>query len=99
MIEHIFQADYELVDEREVCRPDDTKPCTESDIDSKFDADVNALCQWLGVDELTAGMSIALNLREALSIMPRRRQRRDSYTSLQKYLHDTLKVKLTINKK
>lgn len=59
--------------------------------------DVKALCAYMGVEALRTGMSIRMSLREILGIVPRKRERLDSYASFQNYLKDELGVVLTLS--
>lgn len=65
-------------------------------IPDKFQDDLYALANYIGVDKLKSGLCIDLTLAELLSIVPRKRRRTDAYDSLVKYLKDELNINLTI---
>lgn len=98
--ENIFQADYEVAETwrgHNGANDQGNHPATKVIIPKQFIDDVKALCDYSGYTELTPGMTIRMSLREALSIMPRRRKRLDSFQSLIRFLHDEMAVTLIIN--
>ncbi|MFI3331860.1 MAG: hypothetical protein SNH07_00490 [Rikenellaceae bacterium] len=64
-------------------------------IPAKFKADVERL-QELYKKEFVAGLSINWTLQQALEILPKDRQRVDSYNALAKYLKNERGIELTI---
>lgn len=66
-------------------------------IPEQFKDDIDALCSFLGVKELEAGMMIKATLSEVKDIMPRKRPCIDSYLSLVNYLKDSMGVDLLIS--
>ncbi len=61
----------------------------------KFREDIAILENLFG-DKFTTGFCINYPLQEALIILPRDRQRVDSYNALAKYLHNERGIELTI---
>ncbi len=64
-------------------------------IPRKFREDINTLQELFG-DKFTAGLCINWTLQQALEVLPRDRQRVDSFDSLAKYLLNERGVSLTI---
>lgn len=97
--ENIFQADYEVVESwrgRDGANEEGNHHTTKIIIPKQFKDDVNALCVYAGLSELATGMTLTMSLQEALSIMPRKRARIDSYKQLVKFLNDEMGVTLII---
>lgn len=98
--ESIFQADYEVV---RVWRGFDgandegNHPTKKVIVPEQFKDDVDALCEYSGLTELSPGTRIKLSLQEALGILPRERRRIDSYKSLVRFLQDEMGVTLNIH--
>lgn len=63
-------------------------------VPQEFFSDIMALTLKYG--ELKDGQEIEISLRDALEIMPRRRERSDAYHKLQKYLSEVRNIVLTI---
>lgn len=62
----------------------------------RFQGEIKALCDYAGVESLTPGMQIKMSLQEILTVIPKTRQRTDSYNSLVGFLRDEMAVELTI---
>lgn len=91
----ILQGDYEST---EAGRRTDIACVKENDIGCPFDADVNALTEYCR-GKLEPGTVVELTLRQALKLMPRRRERSDAYLALAKWLEREKNVKLVITSK
>ena len=65
-------------------------------IPKEFEGDVKALCDYAGITELKRGMAIRMSLQEILAIIPKARQRIDSYKQLIKFLNDEMGVALAL---
>lgn len=75
-------------------KPISITPGNNEPVPQEFFADIMALTLKFGI--LRDGQEIEIPLREALEIMPRRRERSDAYNKLQKYLHTARNIVLTI---
>lgn len=85
---------------REVCdRPCDITPTITHIVPDKFMEDVKLLSAYVGVDQFVSGLSIEVSLNELLSVVPRKRRRKDAYDALVKYLKDERNIVLTIKSK
>lgn len=95
-----YQLDYqgvnELTGESGPLAPKPEKMLNKTIIPRQFEADVKALCEYAGITELTPGMAIKMTLREALSVIPRKRARLDSYKALIGFLANEIDVTLFI---
>lgn len=80
---------------REVCdRPCDMTPTITHIVPDKFMEDVGLLSAYVGVDQFVSGLSIEVSLNELLSVVPRKRRRKDAYEALVKYLKDERNISL-----
>lgn len=96
ILNNIFQADYESPAlERE--KYGTLEKQSHAMVPKGYADDVKALCAYMGVEALRTGMSIRMSLREILGIVPRKRERLDSYASFQNYLKDELGVELVLS--
>lgn len=99
--ETIFQADYEVVESwrgRDGANVEENHQNTVKIIvPEQFRDDVKALCDYSGLSELHRGMEIKMSLQEALSVIPRKRRRVDSYNALIEFLSSEMGVNLIIN--
>lgn len=94
-----YQLDYEgvqLTGKLALLAPKPAPIVCKTIIPDKFKEDVDALCKYCGFTELASGVEITMSLREAVKLMPRKRQRIDSYKSLIKFLHDEMDVILIV---
>ena len=64
-------------------------------IPEKFKGDIKRLTQYTG-RKLCSGLSIDIELKELLEILPRERRRKDSYDKLVKFLSEEMNITLTI---
>lgn len=62
----------------------------------KFRDDVDALKNYIGIENFKVGNIISVSLQELLTIIPKKRKRIDSYNSLVKYLSDERGITLDI---
>lgn len=96
-----YQLDYqgvnELTGESGALAPKPITMLSKTIIPGHFEDDVKALCDYAGIAELTPRMTIKMTLREALSVIPRKRARIDSYKALIGFLTDEMEVNLIIN--
>lgn len=85
------------LDRQESAKPDviNTKIAQETSVPRKFWEDIATLQELFG-EKFSTGLCINYTLQEALQILPRERQRVDSYDSLAKYLHNERGIELTI---
>lgn len=82
---------------REVCdRPCETSKTITYIVPDKFKEDIKLLAAYVGVDRFESGLSIEVTLNELLSIIPRKRRRKDAYDALVKYLKDERNIILNI---
>lgn len=97
-LDNLFQCDYESHENRgsvgAFARPN--QQVIASVIPKEYEADVNALCAYAGVDKLMDGMTIKMTLQEILGIIPKKRARIDSYRMLTQFLKETLNVDLIL---
>lgn len=83
---------------REACdRPCDITPTITHIVPDKFREDIKLLSAYVGENRFESGLSIEVTLNELLSIIPRKRRRKDAYDALVKYLKDERNIILTIN--
>lgn len=96
----IFQSDYESVGDwrgpEDGANVQQNHQVIKTIIPKQFESDIQALCDYAGIKQLTPGMSINMTLQEILSVAPRVRARLDSYKALVNFLHDEMSVELTI---
>lgn len=96
----IFQSDYENVADwrgpEDGANVQPNHQLTKTIIPKQFESDIQALCDYAEIKQLTPGMSINMTLQEILSVAPRVRARLDSYKALVNFLHDEMSVELTI---
>lgn len=98
-IENIFQADYEFAENRRseadtYARP--SQSVLKVITPKQFESEIQALCEYAGVESLCPGMSIKMSLQEINSIIPKKRVRIESYKQLMKFLKDELRVSLEL---
>lgn len=97
-IDNILQSDYEYSENRgpvgAFARPNQQVIATV--IPKEYEAEVNALCAYAGVDKLMDGMTIKMTLQEILSIIPKKRARIDSYHVFTQFLKETMNVDLIL---
>lgn len=85
---------------REVCdRPCDITPTITHIVTDKFREDIKLLAAYVGENRFESGLSIEVTLNELLSVVPRKRRRKDAYEALVKYLKDERNIVLTIKSK
>lgn len=65
-------------------------------VPEKFREDIKALTEYIGEERFKHGISIEVTLAELLDVIPRKRRRRDAYTTLIKYLRDECQITLTL---
>lgn len=65
-------------------------------IPDKFSGDVKALCEYAGIETMTPGMHIKMSLQEALTIIPKKRRRTESYKPLISFLNDEMDITLEL---
>lgn len=65
-------------------------------IPDKFKSDVKALCEYAGIETMTPGMHIKMSLQEALTIIPKKRRRTESYKPLISFLNDEMGITLEL---
>lgn len=65
-------------------------------IPDKFSSDVKALCEYAGIETMTPGMHIKMSLQEALTIIPKKRRRTESYKPLISFLNDEMGITLEL---
>ncbi len=65
-------------------------------VPEKFREDIKALSEYIGEERFKRGLSIEVTLAELLDVVPRKRRRRDAYTTLIKYLRDECQITLTL---
>lgn len=96
-----YQLDYQGVNQLtgmlDLLEPKPTTIVTKTIIPERFRSDVEALCEYTGLQELASGMTIRISLREALQLMPRKRRRVNAYKSLVDYLCEEMGVSMIIN--
>lgn len=98
-LENIFQADYEFAENRRA----ETDTCVRSSQSNlrviapkQFENEIQALCDYAGVESLIPGMIIKMSLQEINSIIPKKRVRIESYKQFIKFLNDELCVSLEL---
>ena len=62
----------------------------------QFESEIQALCDYAGVESLIPGMSIRMSLQEINSIIPKKRVRIESYKHLVGFLKNELCVSLEL---
>lgn len=96
-----YQLDYQGVNQLtgtlDLLEPKPTTIVSKTIIPGRFKSDVEALCEYTGLQELTPGLTIRMSLKEALQVMARKRRRVDAFKSLVDYLQDEMDVTLIIN--
>lgn len=98
--ENILQADYEVVGSwrgYDGANDQGNHHNTKVIVPEQFKDNVAALCEYSGLPELTAGMTIKMSLQEALGVIPRKRKRVDSYKPLVSFLKEEMGITLIIN--
>lgn len=65
-------------------------------IPDKFKSEVKALCEYAGIETMTPGMHIKMSLQEALTIIPKKRRRTESYKPLISFLNDEMGITLEL---
>lgn len=96
-----YQLDYQGIDRMtgtlDLLEPKPTTIVSKTIVPNQFKNDIAALSEYSGLTELTAGMTIRMTLQEALSVLPRKRKRVDSYKPIIQFLKDEMGVTLIIN--
>lgn len=96
-----YQLDYQGVNQLTgtlgLLEPKPTTIVAKTIIPERFRIDVEALCEYTGLQELAPGMTIRMSLREALQLMPRKRRRVDAFKPLVECLRDEMNVLLIIH--
>lgn len=96
---NIFQGDYEGVDTwggSDSANHEENCPLRKVIIPDKFKSDVKALCEYAGIETMTPGMHIKTSLQEALTIIPKKRRRTESYKPLISFLNDEMDITLEL---
>lgn len=95
-----YQLDYQGIDQMtgtlDLLESKPTTIVNKTIVPAQFKDDVDALCKYSSLPELTTGMQISMSLKEALNVMPRKRARLDSYKPLIQFLKDEMGVTLLI---
>lgn len=97
--DNILQADYEVVEPWrgfDGADGEENHPTRKVIVPEQFRSDVEALCQYSGLTELNPGLTLSMSLKEASSVLPRKRKRLDSYNTLIQFLKDEMGVSLII---
>ena len=61
-----------------------------------IEQDVLSLRQYIGEVDFKSGLCIDITLKDLLSVIPRKRKRKDAYATLVRYLKDEWNINLTI---
>lgn len=95
----IFQGDYEGVGSwggSDSANHEENCLVRKVIIPDKFSGDVKALCEYAGIETMTPGMHIKMSLQEALTIIPKKRRRTESYKPLISFLNDEMDITLEL---
>lgn len=97
-IDDVFQRDYEFVGNRGVVDPNvrPNQQLIKTIVPKQYVDEINALCNYAGIENLNSGMSIKMTLQEILSIIPKKRPRIESYKMLITFLKDEMNVDLIL---
>lgn len=98
----IFQADYETVASwrgNDGANDEEIQQVIKTIIPVRFQGEVEALCDYAGVEKLTRGMTIKMSLQEILTIIPKNRRRIESYKPLINFLSEEMGVALELTSK
>lgn len=96
---NIFQGDYEGVGSwggPDSANHEENCLVRKVIIPDKFSSDVKALCEYAGIETMTPGMHIKMSLQEALTIIPKKRRRTESYKPLISFLNDEMGITLEL---
>ena len=97
-IDDVFQRDYEFPEyHRSVdayVRPN--QQVIKTIVPKQYVDEINALCNYAGIENLNSGMTIKMTLQEILSIIPKKRPRIESYKMLITFLKDEMNVDLIL---